>query len=125
VFYVSDKVPNQIFDKKSKCIKRQTIGRASDIHGLITELQILLEPERLFGDIRALAEKFGYNNNRIQHLLSQRGSPTEHLLNANSHHTIEFLRNKLVAIERDDAVQKVDKYLECQGCNCEECGGIC
>ena len=110
-------------EKKIKCILKTTIGEAPHTDNLKTMLKILLDPPRpLGGDIKSLASEFGYNGNEINYLTTKKnGSPTEELLNSEGHKTIEFLLEKLVAIKRDDAAEKVREYISLQKCKCEEC----
>ena len=107
----------------SKCIRNQTLSDAPKTHKLLNKLKIRLDPLKPLGnDYRELADKFDYTNAEIVYLATT-NSPTIALL-GQVNCTISDLRNKLVEMERDDAVGDIDKYLDEQSCDCENCGGL-
>ncbi|XP_031555731.1 tumor necrosis factor receptor superfamily member 19-like [Actinia tenebrosa] len=106
-----------------ECILETSIGEAPNVGPLKTSLKILLDPSRSFGgDIKSLADAFGYNGNKIDFLMKEsHGSPTEELLRAKGHKSIKYLLEKLVYIEREDAARKLREYIKSQNCECERC----
>jgi hypothetical protein len=125
-YLFSDAVTDGIFDDKTTCILSRPIGESPHTDPLIHKLKILLDPPRPFGgDVRSLADKFGYTNDEIHFLISKKyGSPTEDLLHDNRSCTIRELLKNLKSIDREDAVNKVNDYIKKQGCTCEECCGL-
>ncbi|XP_031566497.1 uncharacterized protein LOC116301558 [Actinia tenebrosa] len=106
-----------------QCIWKTSIGEAPHAVHLKTKLKILLDPPRpLGGDIKSLADAFGYTGIQIHYLTTIRDqSATEQLLSAEGHHSIEHLLDKLDSINREDAAGEIRKYIRLQKCKCEGC----
>lgn len=106
---------------KETCIKKKSIGDAPKTATLITDLKILLDPEKPLEDSFALlAENFGLTRDKINYLRRRNGRPTEELLQHISHRTIGELQDKINTIKRPDVADLVKKYV-LQNCKCFDC----
>lgn len=114
--------------EESKCLWNQELQSLESFQHLLTSiLKINLDPKReLGGDYRSLAGVMGKNMKYIWYLATTQ-SPVEELLRNHAPPlTLHLLNNLLPSkeVDRKDVAKEITDWVEKQGCNCSECGGI-
>lgn len=111
----------------AKCLWHQELQSLESFQHLLTSiLKINLDPKReLGGDYRSLAGVMGKNMKYIWYLATTQ-SPVEELLRNHDPLTLHLLNDLLSSkeVDRKDVAKEITDWVEKQGCNCSECGGI-